>query len=311
MASSITRGDFEISLIRDSVYWWDGGAMFGVVPKTLWNRKVPADEANRIALGFNCYLIRTGDHTILVETGLGDKRDARQRERMRVPPATDPLPEVISRHGIDPESIDIVINSHLHWDHCCGNTVMQAGGAVATFPRARYFASRPEWEHAHERLVRDRVAYLDENYDPLVESGQMTLVPGDHEVAPGVWMRRAPGHNRDMMVVTAESRGQTFCFLSDLVPFAAHLQPSWITAFDLYPLETIENKNRWLTRAVEGQWICGFGHDPEIDFARVMQEERIEKDEAKKGTDEFFAGAAKKMSAPCFCLAPTPAANME
>lgn len=269
MASSVTRGDFEISLIRDSVYWWDGGALFGVVPKTLWSRKTPVDELNRIPLAFNCYLIRTGDHTILVETGLGDKRDAKARERMRVPAVTDPLPTVIARQGIDPETIDIVINSHLHWDHCCGNTTLQGSRAVATFPRARYFASRAEWEHAHEGLVRDRVAYLDENYDPLVESGQMTLVDDDHEATPGVWMRRAPGHNRDMMVITAESRGQTFCFLSDLVPSAAHLQPSWVTALDLYPLESIENKIRWLTRASQDDWLCGFGHDTEIDFARI------------------------------------------
>ncbi len=269
MASSITRGDFEISLIRDSVYWWDGGVLFGVVPKTLWSRKTPADDSNRIPLAFNCYLIRTGGRTILVETGLGDKRDPKARERMRVPAVTDLLPTVIARHGIDPETIDIVVNSHLHWDHCCGNTTMQGGRAVATFPRARYFASRGEWEHAHERLVRDSVAYLDENYDPLVESGQMTLVDGDHEVTPGVWMRRAPGHNRDMMVIAAESRGETFCFLSDLVPSVAHLQPSWVTGLDLYPLESIENKILWLTRAVEGKWLCGFGHDTEIDFARI------------------------------------------
>ena len=274
MAASITRGDFEISLVRDSVYWWDGGALFGVVPKALWARKMPADEANRIPMAFNCYVIRTGEHTILVETGLGDKRDARARERMRVPAQTEPLPAVIARHGIDPESIDIVINSHLHWDHCCGNTVLKDGRALPTFPRAQYFASRREWEHAHERLDRDGVAYLDENYDPLVESGRMTLVEGDHEVVPGVWMWRAPGHNRDMMAITAESQGQTFCFFSDLVPTAAHLTPTWVAAFDLYPLETIENKARWLTRAAEGGWLCGFGHDPEIGFTQIERDEK-------------------------------------
>jgi glyoxylase-like metal-dependent hydrolase (beta-lactamase superfamily II) len=267
---SVAIGGFEVFLIRDSSYWWDGGAMFGVVPKTLWNRKAPSDDLNRIELGFNCYLIRTGEHNILVETGLGDKRDARARERMRVPEVSEPLPSVIARHGFDPEAIDIVINSHLHWDHACGNTVMRNGRAEPVFPRARYFASRGEWEHAHERLIRDSVSYLDENYDPLVESGQMKLVDGDFEAAPGVWMRHAPGHNRDMMVVTAESGGQTFCFLSDLVPTAAHLQPSWVAAFDLYPLQTIETKTRWLTAAIEGGWICGFGHDPRVDFARIV-----------------------------------------
>jgi glyoxylase-like metal-dependent hydrolase (beta-lactamase superfamily II) len=264
-------GNFEISLVRASTYWWDGGAFFGVVPKSLWERRAPADELNRIPAGFNCYLIRTDEHTVLIETGGGDKMDARARERMRLPPEGELLADVIARHGFDPESIDIVINSHLHWDHCGGNTILTGGGARAAFPKARYVASRGEWEHAHERLARDGVSYIDANYDPLVESGQMTLIDGDSEVAPGIWMRRAPGHNRDMMVVTAESGGETFCFLSDLVPMAAHLQPSWVAAFDLYPLECIETKTRWLTEAAENNWLCAFAHDPAIDFARIVK----------------------------------------
>jgi glyoxylase-like metal-dependent hydrolase (beta-lactamase superfamily II) len=264
-------GDFEVTLVRHSSYWWDGGALFGVVPKTLWGRKLPADELNRVEFGFNCYLIRTGAHTILIETGLGDKRDARSRERMRVPAVTEPLASLI-----DPDSVDIVVNSHLHWDHCSGNTVMSNGKARAAFPRAQYFASRGEWEHAHLRLSRDSISYLDENYDPLVESGQMTLVPGDFEVAPGVWMRHAPGHNRDMMVITAESHGETFCFLSDLVPTGAHVQPTWVAAFDHYPLEVIETKSQWLGRAADENWLCGFAHDPLVDFARIVRDPKTQ-----------------------------------
>lgn len=266
--SSIVLGDLELSLIRDSVYWWDGGAIFGVVPKTLWSRKIPADELNQIPLAFNCYLIRTGAHNILIETAGGDKQDARARERMKLPPQPEPLPSVISRHGFDPDSIDIVINSHLHWDHASGNTILTPDGPVPTFPRARYFTARGEWEHAHARQ-RDAISYIDANYDPLVASGQMTLVEPGHEVVPGIHMHTAPGHNRDMMVITAESRGQTFCFLSDLVPTAAHLQPTWVAAFDLYPLETIESKIHWLTKAAEGNWLCAFGHDTEVDFTRI------------------------------------------
>ena len=144
-------------------------------------------------------------------------------------------------------------------------------GPLIAAGKARYFASRGEWEHAHERLIRDGVSYIDANYDPLVESGQMTLVDGDYEIAPGIRMRPAPGHNRDMMVVTAESAGQTFCFLSDLVPLAAHLQPSWVAAFDLYPLQAIETKTRWLTEAAENNWLCAFAHDPAVDFARIVK----------------------------------------
>jgi glyoxylase-like metal-dependent hydrolase (beta-lactamase superfamily II) len=269
--TTLPLGDFEVSLICHSIHWWDGGAFFGVVPKTLWGRKIESDELNRIPVGFNCYLIRTGDHTVLVETAEGDKLEARARERMKLPPESEPLAETIARHGFDPESIDVVINSHLHFDHCGGNTILCPGGPKPAFPRARYFTARGEWEHAHQRLARDRVSYIDANYDPLVESGQMTLVDGDCEVVPGVWMRRAPGHNRDMMVITAESTGRTFCFLSDLVPTAAHIQPTWVTAFDLYPLEAIETKTKWLGAAVRGDWVCGFAHDSAVAFAHIAE----------------------------------------
>ena len=269
--SRVSLGDFEVALIRHAIHWWDGGTYFGVVPKALWGQKIQADELNRIPSGFNCYLIRTGEHTILVETAGGDKQDARARERMRLPPEAEPLAEVIARHGFDPDAIDIVINTHLHWDHCGGNTILCGNSAKPAFPRARYYAPRGEWEHAHERLARDSVSYIDANYDPLVESGQMTLLGGDFEIVPGVWMRRAPGHTREMMAVTAESRGQTFCFLSDLLPMAPHAQPTWVTAFDLYPLQSIESKMQWLAAAAKGGWICGFSHDTETAFARITE----------------------------------------
>ena len=270
--STLALGDFEVTLIRHSCHWWDGGAYFGVVPKTLWGPKVQVDELNRIPAGFNCYLIRTGEHSILVETGGGGKFDDRARERMKLPPeALQPLPEVLARRGFDPEAIDIVINSHLHWDHCGWNTIAHGHAVEAAFPRARYFAARGEWEHAHERLARDSVSYLDANYDPLVESGRMTLVSGDCEVAPGVWMRRAPGHNRDMMVITASSQGRTFCFFSDLVPTRHHVPPTWVMAFDLYPLESIQSKFQWLGAAADHDWVCGFSHDPDVAFARISR----------------------------------------
>ena len=270
--AGLSLGNFEIHLICGGVYQWDGGALFGVVPKTLWSRKTPADDLNRIPLAFNCYLIRSDEHQILIETGGGDKQDARARERMSLPPAPRPLPEVVAEAGFDPERIDLVLNSHLHWDHCGGNTILEGGTARPAFPRATYYASRGEWEHAHLRLARDSISYIDANYDPLLEAGRMKLIGADREVVPGIRMRAAPGHNRDMMVITAESGGATFCFLSDLVPTAAHLHPTWVAAFDLYPLESIDNKVKWLGQAAAGGWHVGFGHDPEIAFARIAVE---------------------------------------
>ena len=267
--SRLRLGDFTIILAQAGFYWWDGGAMFGVVPRTLWNKKFAPDEQNRVRLAFNCYIVQTGAHTILVETGAGDKPDAKARERMKLSAVTPPMTEIVRCHGVDPESVDIVINTHLHFDHCGGNTVLAEGGARPAFPWARYYTRRGEWQHAHERNIRDQVSYIDANYDPLVESGSMQLIDEDLEVVPGVRMSLAPGHNRDMMVVTAASAGETFCFFSDLIPTAAHVTPSWVAAFDLYPLESIENKLSWLKKAALDGWICGFAHDPRIAFARI------------------------------------------
>jgi glyoxylase-like metal-dependent hydrolase (beta-lactamase superfamily II) len=262
-------GDLEITLVRAGFYWWDGGAFFGVIPKTLWSKKFEADPQNRIRMAFNCYVIRTGDHSILIETGAGDKLDPKARARMALSEAEPGLPEILVGAGIDPESIDIVLNTHLHFDHCGGNTHLSNGVTEPAFPRARYYTRRGEWEHAHDRHLRDRVSYIDANYDPLVSSGRMGLLDEDAEIVPGIWMKLAPGHNRDMMVVAAASAGQTFCFFSDLIPTAAHVTPSWVAAFDLFPLQAIETKIRWLDEAVRGNWLCAFAHDPEVAFARI------------------------------------------
>ena len=277
--AAIELGGLRITLVREDIYWWDGGVMFGVVPKTLWGRKATPDELNRLPLALNCYVVETGEHTILLDTGGGDKLEARARERMKLPPTPRPLPEVIAAAGIDPERIDMVVNSHLHWDHCGWNTILTKSGAQPAFPRAIYYTRRGEWEHAHRRHPRDSVAYIEANYDPLVDAGRMRLIDEDTEVAPGVWLRLAPGHTRDMMVITAQSGDRTFCFLTDLVPTAAHVTPTWITAFDLDPLQSVDSKLRWLAEAARGEWVCAFGHDTGMPFARIAEREgRFEAD---------------------------------
>ncbi|MGO4880705.1 MAG: MBL fold metallo-hydrolase [Bryobacteraceae bacterium] len=270
-AQAVELGGFRITLVREDIYWWDGGAMFGVVPKTLWAAKSPPDELNRVPLGFNCYIVETGEHTILLDTGGGDKFDARRRERMKLPPVAKPLPETIAAAGIDPERIDMVVNSHLHWDHCGWNTILAQDVPRPAFPRAIYWTRRGEWEHAHRRHPRDSVAYIDANYDPLVDSGRMRLIDEDFEVAPGIWLRVAPGHTPDMMTITATSAGRTFCFFSDLSPTAAHITPTWVPAFDLDPVQSIDSKLHWLDAAAKGDWVCGFAHDPDIAFARIRE----------------------------------------
>lgn len=265
-------GDFQVRLVRAGVYHWDGGAVFGVVPKTLWSRLITPDELNRVPLGFNCYVIETGDGTTLIETGAGNRLDERALDRLDMPRQLPPLPEILAAEGIEPEKIDLVVNTHLHWDHCSGNCILGEGRYHPSFPKARYVTQKGERQHAHERHPRDSVSYRDENYEPLVESGVMRLLDGDGEVAPGIEVRVAPGHNRDMMVVIARSAGQTFCMFSDLIPTALHVQPTWVAAFDLFPLTAIKVKTKLLTQAAREDWWCGFAHDTGIAFAKISED---------------------------------------
>jgi glyoxylase-like metal-dependent hydrolase (beta-lactamase superfamily II) len=191
---------------------------------------------------------------------------------MNMPDQLPPLPEMLWSVGIDPERIDLVINTHLHFDHCGGNTIAHNGGFTAAFPRARYVTQRGEWEHAHDRHPRDKVSYRDSNYDPLVESGQMELLTGNVEVVPGLELEVVPGHNRDMMIVRVRSGGETFCFLSDMVPTAHHVKPTWIAAVDLYPLTAIDNKTRVLKQAAAEKWWCAYAHDADTSFSRIAEE---------------------------------------
>ena len=241
------------------------------MPWTLWSKRISPDERNRIPLAFNCYLIETGSATILIETGGGHHFDDRERDRMKLPERVPPLPEILAAHGVDADRVSLVINTHLHWDHCSGN--MRDGEPA--FRNATYVTQRGEWEYAHTRNPRDGISYRDRNYDPLVESGRMRLLDGAAEVAPGITVEVAPGHNRDMMVVKAQSRGETFCMLADLVPTAEHLKLTWVAAFDLFPLTAMETRKRIYTEAARERWWLGFGHDMKHAFAAINEDFQI------------------------------------
>lgn len=270
--SSLVLGDFRITLVRAGSYWWDGGAMFGVVPKTLWAKQVPGDELNRIECAFNCFVVETGSQTILIETGGGTRHDERARERMRIDRPV-PIAEALTGCGFAAHKIDIVINTHLHWDHCSGNTIDEAGRVLPALPNARYVTQRGEIERAREQHPRDAVSYRAINYEPLLEAGRLHLLDGDGPVVPGVEVRVAPGHNRDMMVVTVRSGGETWVQLADLAPYAQQLTPTWVTAFDLFPLETIASKEEILGRAAAEGWWCSFAHDPRTAFTQIQHKD--------------------------------------
>src|SRR5271156_5282447 len=219
-----TLGNFELTVLSDGTYRLDGGAMFGVVPKPLWEKRAPADELNRILLGLNTVVVRTGKQTVVIETGVGNKQPAKMRE---IHCNQELLPASLAAAGVRPEDVDVVINTHLHFDHCGWNTTLQADGSVTpTFPNARYFAHRGEVEHGRLQLDRDRVSYLSANYDPLIESGQMTLldsqgIRANPEICSGISVELFPGHTAQLMAVHIQSKApggsvQHACYISDL-----------------------------------------------------------------------------------------------
>jgi len=266
-----TLGDFELTVVSDGTYYLDGGAFFGVVPKTMWSKKVTADDQNRVHAGLNSLLVRTGKENVLIETGIGNKLSDKLIKIYSQPAR---LLDNLQASGVSPEEIDIVINSHLHFDHCGWNTVRRGDQIVATFPNAKYYVQEKEWEHGRLQLERDAISYMSPNYDALLENGQMVLLSGDLELLPGISVRVFPGHTANMQAVMVASGGQTACYISDLIPTSAHLDPTWLMAFDLFPLQTIESKKRYYTQAIPERWLTVFTHDDQMPWGYVERGER-------------------------------------
>jgi glyoxylase-like metal-dependent hydrolase (beta-lactamase superfamily II) len=289
---TLTLGDFELSIFSDGTYPLDGGAYFGVIPKTMWSRKMAADDKNCVISGLNSLLIRTGKQTVLVETGMGNKLSERMIKFYGQPAQ---LLANLSAAGIAPEDIDIVINTHLHFDHCGWNTTRDKNGKIVpTFPRAKYYAPEGEWQYARHPSERDAISYISDNYDPLVASGQMTLLKGGEEIIPGISVKTFPGHTASMMGVivrdpsgakaqkssntpTGTAEAVPFpgvaCYIGDLIPTTAHIDIAWGMGFDLYPLQTIESKKEYYAKAIAEKWLTVFTHDPKMAWAYVEKDQ--------------------------------------
>ena len=255
-------GRYEVEIFSDGTFKLDGGSMFGVVPKVLWQRHKPADERNRVAMDMSCLLIRDGDgHVAVVETGAGSKLTERQRDIYGIdrPPA---LLDELARRGVRPEDVTLVINTHLHFDHSGGNTHRRDGEIVPTFPRASYVFQRLEWNDALHPNERTRGSYLADDFAPLgAAAGRLELVDDSVELLPGLRVDRVQGHTRGTQTVRVSEAGQTLFFSSDFLPDRHHLPLPWIPAFDLFPLETLEAKRAIIARAVAERWVVAFTHD--------------------------------------------------
>ena len=272
MPTTLQLGDLKLTVVSDGGFKLDGGAMFGVVPKPLWEKKKPADERNRIQMATNCLLVERGQDLLLIDTGIGDKHDARFADIFGLE-GGERLPASIERAGYELGDVSHVLATHLHFDHCGWNTRRDGDRLVPTFPAARYIMSRGEVEHADAPNPRDRASYLPENWRPLFDAGVVELFDREVEAVPGVRAVEVPGHNANMCIVLLDGGGEEHraVFWADLIPTTAHLGYPWIMGYDLYPLDTLANKQRWIPRAAAGGWLSIFEHESGHPLARLVE----------------------------------------
>lgn len=276
LSRSMMVGSIRVHGIEAGVQQLDGGAMFGVVPKPLWERRIPADTRNRIPLALRCLLVEAPGALVLIDTGVGNKYDAKFGDIYGISNAGNPtrLEDGIRHAGFEPSDIDIVLNTHLHFDHAGGNTVLDGSGTVRpAFPGARHVVQRGELEFAHSRNERIRASYLAGNFDPVTEAGLWDLVEGETEVTQGVRVMPTPGHTPFHQSVLIESDGAVACYLADVCPTSAHVPLPWIMGYDLEPLVTLESKRRLWERAGSEDWLLIFEHDPRVPWGRLDPDE--------------------------------------
>lgn len=258
-------GEFELYLVSDGTFRLDGGAMFGTIPKVLWEKTNPADDRNRILLGLNCLLIRTPTQTILVDTGIGTVYDEKFAFLYGVDRSATALLRSLASVGVWAVDITKVILTHLHFDHSGGNCFREGNGELKpTFPNAAYYINRGELAYASQPDPRSKPSYLPHTWEPLEKRGQVILTSGDEEIAPGVAVMLTPGHTQNHQSIMVRSGGLTACFLADLVPTPSHLKTHYVMGYDLYPLTTMENKERVLKQAREENWLLIFEHSPDV-----------------------------------------------
>lgn len=258
-----TLGDLELITLSDGFLSLDGGAMFGVVPRSLWEKRLPPDDANRIPLGMRPLIVRNGTHTVLIDAGCGDKMDGKSAQIYKLDRRYH-LDHALADAGLSADDIDIVVASHLHFDHVGGFTALKNGAVVPRFPKAKYIAHRAEWEDATHPHERNRASYLQENFVPLQEAGVLTLVDDEAEIIPGVRYRRSGGHTPNHQVVMIESAGRTAVFTADMYPTSVHIPDPWLMGYDLYPLDTLAFKRGFAVEAIERDYLLFFEHDPSM-----------------------------------------------
>ena len=287
MSQWLRLGDLELLVVSDGVLRQDAGAAFGLTPRVMWEPYVPdLDEKYRLGMGLNCMVVRSGGKTVLLETGVGGKTG-------RTPGAagtegSGSLLQNLAREGIRPEDVDIVVNTHLHFDHAGGNTVIADGKPAPAFPRARYLLQKGEWQVASRPNERTRATYLAENFEPLDDARQVELVEGEAEIIKGLRLLPAPGHTADHCIVEMDSGGELALYVGELAQHPVMLERiAWISAFDVLPLVSLETKKRVIERALERRALIVSVHAPYPGLGRL----RLEK--GKRRWEPLRAGSER------------------
>lgn len=266
-------GSYTLHTLETGRLGLDGGAMFGIVPRPLWERRIAPDDRNRIPLHMRCLLLEGDGRVVLVDNGMGDKYDARFADLYAVDHETSTLRGALAGVGIAPEDVTDVILTHLHFDHCGGSTYRDGDALRLTFPNARHHVQRKHWDWAMVPNAREKASFLDENLKPLEQAGVLTFHDGDGEILPGVRVRVVDGHTEAQQVVVVEGE-QPLAFVADLLPTVHHLAPAWNMGYDVRPLVTMAEKAAFLDEAVAGGWLLLFEHDPDVELAALERTER-------------------------------------
>ena len=272
-------GSLRVHALQAGLQQLDGGAMFGVVPKTLWERKIPADERNRIPLGMRCLLVEHPDALVLIDTGAGNKETDKFHSIYGIENGpidgvgATQLESALAAAGFTPNDVTMVIDSHLHFDHAGGNTRRADDGSVVpSFPNARYVVRRGEWDWGHHTNERTSASYFPHNFDPLRDAGVLELVDADIELLPGIALRHTPGHTPHHQGVLITSGAERMFYLADIAPTAAHVPLPWIMGYDVEPLVTLETKRHLWAQAADEGWTVVFEHDSVNAFGRIVRE---------------------------------------
>ena len=267
-------GQYTLHALETGTFGLDGGAMFGVVPRTLWEKRIAPDDRNRIPLAMRCLLLEATDRLVLVDNGVGDKYSDKFASIYNIDHSKQTLVSSLASVGATPDDITDVILTHLHFDHAGGTTARGSDGLELVFKNARHFVQKAHWESANDPNPREKASFLAENLRPLAESDQLVLVEGDGEILPGIEVITVNGHTEKMQLVKVGDGSDALVFVADLLPTAHHVGIPWVMAYDIRPLDTMVEKERFLRRAAREGWTLFFEHDVQTELATISDDDR-------------------------------------